>query len=396
MVNPMETSEIRTKYEELQPRYTRLVEEVKTALRSALDGARIETSAIFGRVKTMDSVLGKVDKKGYKDPFSQNDDFAGVRFVCRYTPELDRVETIIKKEFAVLQTEDKSASLDVDRMGFQGRHYVVALMPHWRGYRYDNLVGLRCEIQLRTICQDAWAQISRHLEYGSTESIPAPIHRELNRMAGLLETAQISFDGLNAKRDEYAQQVDASQHTVDAFLLQPIDRETVRAYALWKYPNLGIKNNILELFIRDLDQSRYKTLQDIDEAVNAAKPFCDSYQREKSERFASGVDYLTKSLGFFDPQFGAKHPFGHDTKKAFDASAAPAAIKPCVFFSVQHRRMCDPPPPQPRSDHLGGTVEIVAIEKWTDLYELCEKFAIGNWIFLGARSKPPAATCNRA
>src|SRR4030095_5366606 len=57
------------------------------------------------------------------------------------------------------------------KLGDEGRHYVVTLPQHRTGHRYDPVKGLRCEIQLRTICQDAWAQISRYLDYPTTDAL---------------------------------------------------------------------------------------------------------------------------------------------------------------------------------------------------------------------------------
>ncbi len=313
----MESSEIRTQFEQLKPRYERLAKVVKTVLTQEFARAAFDPSTVIWRVKELNHFLEKIERKGYAEPFKENEDFAGIRVVCRYTPELDQVCAIIKAQFAVVTEEDVSERLDVNEMGYLGRHYVVRLVDDWQGPHYDGLSALKCEIQVRTICQDAWAQIDRHLNYASPYSLPQPIKRELYRMAVLLETAQQSFDGIVAKRDEYAREVSADQHPAQEFLSQGIDRETVRAYALWKYPHLPIKDNILELFLRDLDHSKYNSLGEIDQVVEKARPFNERFQRTRPDRYGSGLDYLTKAFGYVDTSFRAKHPFALDTKTAF-------------------------------------------------------------------------------
>jgi putative GTP pyrophosphokinase len=311
----MEEAEIRSRYESIKSLYERLLVEIETTLRSEFALQDITPSAIHARVKDPDRLVEKVSRKSYEDPFVQNEDFAGMRIVCLFTEELPLVDAIIRRVFAVLSMENKSAALEVDRMGYEGRHYIVTSRDDWHGPRYTDIKGLPCEIQLRTICQDTWAQIDRHLDYPKSGALDPPTRRELNRMAALLETAQSSFDGVKAKRAAYARKVSPSEQSRSDFLLQPVDRETVRAYAEWKYPGRIMKDNILQLFLRDLDHTKYSKLRDIDEVVNRAKPFNDYFLALRPDRYTSSVDFLTKGFGYVDLAFRAKHPFAPDTKK---------------------------------------------------------------------------------
>jgi putative GTP pyrophosphokinase len=311
----MDESEVRSRYDKLRPLYERLLVEVETTLRHELAIEDITPSAILPRIKHVDSLVAKVSRKGYEDPFTENEDFAGLRIVCLFTEEVELVDAIVRRVFAVRSMDDKSAALEVDRMGYEGRHYIVTSRDDWSGPRYTDIKGLPCEIQLRTICQDTWAQIDRHLDYPRSGALDPPTRRELNRMAALLETAQSSFDGVKTKREAYARKVSPSVQSESDFLSQPVDRETVRAYAEWKFPGLPMKDNILQLFLRDLDHAKYLTLRDIDRVVNRAKPFNEYFASVRPERYTSSIDFLTKGFGYIDLAFRAKHPFGPDTKK---------------------------------------------------------------------------------
>jgi len=312
----MEDAEIRRKYDELKPLYERLLVEVKTTLQNEFAAKEITPSAILSRLKDPDNLVRKVARKKYAEPFENNEDFAGLRIVCLFTEELDHVQSVIQQLFKVLSVEDKSAALELDRMGYEGRHYIVTIADDWSGPRYNDLKNLRCEIQVRTICQDTWAQIDRHLDYPRSDALDPPTRRELYRMAALLETAQSSFDGVRAKRNEYARTVSRQVHTESEFLAQPVDRETVRAYVDSTFPGRPMKDVVLQLFLRDLDRTAYPTLRDIDEAMQEAAEFNKHYSQLRPDRYTSGIDYLTKGLGFADPGFRARHPFAPDTVKA--------------------------------------------------------------------------------
>lgn len=101
------------------------------------------------------------------------------------------------------------------------------------------------------------------------------------------------------------------------FFSQPISRETVKAYTLWKFPGLPINENIQELLINDIDHARFKVLQDIDVIVNLAKEAVNAYKMEEPKLFTAGTDYITKSLGFMDEHFREKHRFSSRTRQAF-------------------------------------------------------------------------------
>ena len=202
-------------------------------------------------------------------------------------------------------------------MGYHGHHCIVSLSPDFLGPRYDDLRHLRCEIQIRTVLQDSWAQLSHNLVYKSENSTSPNVHRQLNNVSSLLEIAQSVFDGIRQTRNVYVKEVEERKKNIDDFLSQQIDSETMSVYTTWKYPNLQPNRKIQELLIRDLDHIRFKTLLDIDLAVSSASHAVRAYRQENPSWFASGTDFITKNLGFSDEYFRNKHPFASKTRDAF-------------------------------------------------------------------------------
>lgn len=313
---------LKIKYEALIPRYRRLVEEIQFAMGKKLNALDVKLAAIEGRVKEVDSVLQKVERKKYNDPLSEIDDFAGVRLVCLFSSDLDIISEVVESLFEIAEEEDKTDSLGLERMGYQGRHFIVRLGTTYQGPRYNDLLDLCAEIQVRTILQDAWAQLNHNQIYKSEASIPAKILRELNNVSSLLEIAQNIFDRSRDTRTQYIRDIGNLAKNQDEFLLQSIDRETVEAYTKWKFPNLPIKQEIQDLLLRDIDYEQFRTLQDINRAVEAATDLVEAYRKENPELFQAGTDYITKSLGFVDRHFRKKHPFGSKTRKAFEKLSA--------------------------------------------------------------------------
>ena len=168
----MNLENLRTEYEKRRLLYNALVDEIKFALEKEIEAQDIKVAAVTGRTKTLESLIEKINRKQYENPLTEIDDLAGVRVICLFDADIKKINDIIVNTFAVAETEDKTRELGLDRMGYQSRHYIVHLSPDYRGARYDNLGKLRCEIQLRNVLQDAWAQLSHNLVYKSENSIP--------------------------------------------------------------------------------------------------------------------------------------------------------------------------------------------------------------------------------
>lgn len=305
-------------YRERQPVYSQLVSEVKFVLGTELQKHDLKIAGLHGRVKTEESFLNKISRKGYEDPFSNVRDIAGVRVVCLYETDLLLVADCVAQAFEVIDSSDKKHSLGADLMGYQGLQYVVRFGSRYSGARYDGLQSLQCEIQIRTILQDAWAQISHHLVYKTEASIPVKLRRDLNNVSVLLEIAQEVFDRVRGHRLSYIDEIEQKRGSTPEFLSQPLDHETLAAYTKWKFPNMSIKPELQEMLLADLDRTRFNSLKDIDSAVEAAADAVKNYEAENQDLFKFGTDFITKSLGFVDAAFRQKHGFGTRTRKAFE------------------------------------------------------------------------------
>jgi putative GTP pyrophosphokinase len=293
------------------------VDEVIYVLQEEIKDPLINVVSINGRTKSINSLLEKINRKQYQDPLNEITDFAGVRVVCNYESDLDSIGMVIRLKFNVHEHLDKSRVLDVDRMGYHGLHYVVSLGESYSGSRYNGITHLKCEIQVRTVLQDAWALISHHLVYKDEETIPQRLRRDLNNVASLLEIAQGVFDSVRDKRENYVNEIERNEADPKTFMSQPIDYDTLRAYTKWKFPDLPISEQWHVRLLHDLDLTAYKSLADIDVVVEMAKQSVEQYRRTNPEVFGTGTDFITKSLGFVDSAFRQKHPWGKKTIDAF-------------------------------------------------------------------------------
>ncbi len=111
-------------------------------------------------------------------------------------------------------------------------HYIVSLsQARLELAEYQRLSDQKCEVQIRSILQHAWAEIEHDLGYKSPTAVPRVIRRRFSRLAGLLEIADEEFvkvrEELAAYQDEIRARLDS--HRSETVL---IDKESVKAFIL--------------------------------------------------------------------------------------------------------------------------------------------------------------------
>jgi formylglycine-generating enzyme required for sulfatase activity len=104
---------------------------------------------------------------------------------------------------------------------------------------------------------------------------------------------------------------------VATFLSQSIDNDTLSAYTKWKYPGQPLNPAVQDILLRDLPDTNFKTLGDLNRAIDTAADAVDHYRKENPDAFKTGTAFLTRSLGFVDLDFRAKHGFSRQTRQAF-------------------------------------------------------------------------------
>jgi ppGpp synthetase/RelA/SpoT-type nucleotidyltranferase len=198
-------------YRETRPEFEQLARAVATLLEGLLLRRRIDYLAVTFRTKTVDSFLGKLQRKTYKDPRTEVTDLCGIRVITYLESDLQRVSELIRDIFVIdsVRSVDKSSSLAVDRVGYRSVHFVCKFgRRRLRLPEYEHFAGLVFEIQVRTALQHAWAQIEHDRNYKFGGVLPEPIQRRLFLAAGLLETADREFAAIAGQIDEYASEVE--------------------------------------------------------------------------------------------------------------------------------------------------------------------------------------------
>jgi putative GTP pyrophosphokinase len=126
-----ENIEIRRKFTDLLPLYERLGKNVIEALETFLNEHIIGFLAISTRIKSLDSFVEKIERKNYSDPFEDIEDICGIRVICFYQSDIEKICQIIEREFDIQENEDKEQLLNDDQFGYRSYHYVGKIKEKW-------------------------------------------------------------------------------------------------------------------------------------------------------------------------------------------------------------------------------------------------------------------------
>ena len=213
---------IMDEYREALPTFEAMQKQVLAILQEALERNGLIVTAVESRIKTEESLAGKLALKGAKySSLSDITDVLGARIVTYYTDDVDRIAAMAEQLFEIDWTNsvDKRKLHQLDSFGYNSLHYICRLP----GYPF------RFELQLRTTLQHAWAAINHDTGYKSGVEIPREYMRQMNRLAGMLEMVDDEFSRIRTEITDYRRRV---HHLVQSGKLDDVllDGDTFRSY----------------------------------------------------------------------------------------------------------------------------------------------------------------------
>ena len=204
----LKSERIVKEYHELKPDFQRLGEMVVEDLRKVVGEAGIEIQTIEFRVKEEDSLIGKLGRKGDKyTSLSDITDILGVRIICFFADDVDKVAAILEKMFLIdwENSVDKRAQLSPDTFGYLALHYICSVKS---GLGYpERMCEHRFEVQMFSMLQHVWNLINHGLGYKSEFGVPRHITRKFSRVAGLLEIADDEFMSIRDHVNRYSSEI---------------------------------------------------------------------------------------------------------------------------------------------------------------------------------------------
>lgn len=140
---------------------------------------------VDGRVKRISSILEKCQRKGVglEELEEKIEDIAGIRVICQFVEDIEKVVEIIAKRSDMEIKQEKDYISDSKPSGYRSYHVIVYYVVQ----TIDGPKKLEVEIQIRTLAMNFWATIEHSLQYKYKEHMPAELRERLLRAADAVD-----------------------------------------------------------------------------------------------------------------------------------------------------------------------------------------------------------------
>ena len=320
-------------FRERLPQFQRLEQLAVEQVTQALQQQGIYVTAIEHRIKTEESLSGKLELKGSK--YHQLDDITdvfGIRIITFYTDDVDKVAAIVKRLFTVdwKESVDKRKLHHLNSFGYNSLHYICSLPKTLIDDPEEPALNtIRFEVQMRTALQHVWSTIEHDTGYKSDVQILPEYRRQFSRLAGMLELIDDEFSRLRNSLTDYRRrmqtlvttgkldEVHLSINNFRTFLrTNPFDRLNERIASV---NQAEIFPALLMPFLPVLQSLGLQTLGDVQQFIKENSD--DAYQLAVSGLALTDIDIISKSIGLQNLCFVyvLKHGGGRDEiKRIYD------------------------------------------------------------------------------
>lgn len=253
-----------SEYEKKQKDYVAYADFLEEVLKKVVDQLRF-LAIVQKRAKEVESFSTKIIKKNkYQNPLIEVTDLCGARIIVHFQSQVSKVCEKIKEIFLIDEPNslDHKSRLKVNEFGYRSVHYIVT--P-----RNDEILGtkvdkkfkeMKAEIQVRTLAEHLWADISHDRLYKTELIIPEEWKREAARLSAILENADITFSNMSKAIDSVSNIYELQYET------EKVQKETIKLETLigiqGKKPVEGIRNvlNLISMYNALNERAKAKSL----------------------------------------------------------------------------------------------------------------------------------------
>lgn len=215
MINKLHSKDLlQQNYEEYEDVFKTILRGVELKLKDTLKLASMPTFKT--RVKKFESYYRKVirvkPQSLLEDSLPTLTDMLGIRVICAFLEDLATVERQIVENFKIKEIERKGAEQTFKEFGYESIHILIEIPEDLIPSKEMGIVlppDLVCEIQIRTILQNAWAEVEHELVYKSEFSpFDLPLRRKLASMNASLTLADIVFQEIRDYQNKLNSELD--------------------------------------------------------------------------------------------------------------------------------------------------------------------------------------------
>ena len=200
---------VETRYEQTKESLHQVLDVLSREIQRILELEGIHVT-VKARLKSFESyyrkLIGKLDGNRISDGNMKVNDLLGIRVISPFQGDLRNVEQALRRNYYVLEVEHKGRDQSYREFGYDSIHLLLRVPE-----RILKNLGIESgdyvfEVQVRTILQEAWAEIEHELVYkAELTPLDEPLKRKL---ASLKATLTLSDNIFQEIRDYQRQMQD--------------------------------------------------------------------------------------------------------------------------------------------------------------------------------------------
>ncbi|MBP9996358.1 MAG: GTP pyrophosphokinase family protein [Lachnospiraceae bacterium] len=152
---------------------------------------------IKSRIKTSESIVKKLKKKGYESTIENMvdhvDDIAGIRIICSFTSDIYQIAEMLANQNDIKILSVKDYIKNPKPSGYKSYHMIVTVPI----FLSNKVVDCKVEIQIRTVAMDFWASLEHKIHYKFEGNAPEHIQEELVECANMVSNLDAKMLSLN-------------------------------------------------------------------------------------------------------------------------------------------------------------------------------------------------------
>ena len=302
---------------------------------------------VNGRIKSFDSYFRKYIRLLKANSPNKNaehiTDIIGIRIVCLFLEDLAAVEELLKQKFKVIEVERKGGDHTFREFGYESVHLLIAVPEDI--LEKNKISGEEtAEIQIRTVLQDAWAQVEHELVY-KAEFAPFDNSRKrkLAAVNASLALADVIFQEIRSYQRELHNELDKRRDSffkkieefTDVVLFsddkpEPVTEEPVSLQQYWAPVKEGETVSIDELLVKAL------TAHNKNQFIDAIAIYTQILDMNPDDSIRSLI-YKHRGMAFFARSNYEEAIVDFSESLKLDPKSYKTAYYEGVVFSVLHR-----------------------------------------------------------
>lgn len=191
-------------FEELILKYTSALKTLETQISILLEDFEHKNhynpvEHIKTRLKNYDSIVNKLQKKGYEVTYDNIvkhvHDIVGMRIVCSFLSDVSKIVEIIELSDQITIHDKKDYIANPKKTGYSSYHLLVYVPV----YLIDGVTLVEAEIQIRTMAMDFWASLAHKVTYKFKDEIPVEVLSDMHRCAEDIHKLDLKMLNINNK-----------------------------------------------------------------------------------------------------------------------------------------------------------------------------------------------------